>query len=420
MIIKRIAQKTLEYYIDNCGAVLVTGPKYCGKTFLSKSVSKSQYFIKYKDTSKYGSYNMNDILTGDYPRLIDEWQEFPEVWDEIRHIIDMMPPGEKNGLYILTGSTKPFDDGIRLHSGAGRIYTMNLATLTFAEILNLNETNSLSLHELANNNASYKFMRTNITPHDINNFMLMGGWPELHASEKGDYKLLLNKYIDTLVGRGIMSYNFNLSKDTLLKILKLIARVNGTQINKSSILREMDNEVSIETIDKYLNLLHDLDIIFDVFPWKNINLRSRYKIRTKPKTYFCDTSLVCRLLDINSQNDFFNDLNTTGIIFETQVMKDLTVYAQDLGAKIYFFRDEQDHEVDAIFEFDDGSWWIIEIKLADKELKSAVDKLNNIDRYITLDGKHTKPSLKLIITGGNSTNKMDGDLFIIPHALIRP
>ncbi len=420
MIIKRLAEKTLEFYLKNCGAVLVTGPKYCGKTFLSKELSKSQYYIKYKDVSKYGSYNIDDILNGEAPRLIDEWQEFPEVWDEIRHIIDMKPPGEKNGLYILTGSTKPFSDGLRLHSGTGRIYTMNLATLTFAEILNLDETNSLSLSELAKDKSSYKFMRTDHTPEKTNQLMLMGGWPELHAGANSDYKLLLKKYIDTLVGRDIASYSFNLSKDTLLRILKSIARLNGGQINKQVVLRDLEEDVSIDTINKYFNLLYDLEIIFDVPPWKNMNLRTKYKVKAKPKTYFCDTSLVCSLLDINSSKDFYEDLHTAGIIFETLVMKDLSVYAQTLGAKMYMFRDEQSHEVDAIFEFDDGSWWIIEIKLADRELNETINKLKNINKYFTVDGIYKEPSLKLIITDENATNNVDGDIFIIPHSLIRP
>ncbi len=434
MKIKRFYEEIIKEYIKHAGAVLVSGPKFCGKTFLAQQVCKSSYFIPEKDAKEIVTYNLETILNGEKPRLIDEWQEYPKIWDFIKYAIDRGDNGNKRGLYILTGSTKPLDKSVSLHSGAGRIITMRMNTLTFAEILNLNEKSSISLQKLANDPNEFKFIENPCSIEQVNQYLLMGGWPELHANNDTKYKYLVDGYIKSIIINDAKKIGSRIDKTRLNLFLKSIARLSGSQINKSTIIRDVfddstknkstkdskQEQINIRTVNRCLDLLYDTDVIFDVPCWRKRNLRSRYKIRTKPKVYFCDTSLSCRLLEVSSQDNLLKDFNTTGIIFENQVMKDLSVYAQLLEGELFFYRDEKDNEIDAIIEFEDGKWWAIEIKLSDEEAINSSKKLNDLTKMFTINGEHYEPSLKLVITNSRSTAKMINDVYVIPHTLIRP
>ncbi len=167
-------------------------------------------------------------------------------------------------------------------------------------------------------------------------------------------------------------------------------------------------------------MLYEADVIFDIQAWSSMNIRSSYKMRTTPKTYFCDTSIVSNILGIKSSQEYFKDLKTTGILFENQVIKDLLVYCEAIGAKLYFYRDEKGNELDAIIEQADGEWAAIEIKLS---LEAAIKSANNIDKVINtlkLEGKYKQPTFKMIITNCDRTIETNNGVYIVPHSLLRP
>ncbi len=416
-----IHNKKLEDYLNQAGAVLVTGPKYCGKTFISKLVCQSNYFLSLDDAStKMANYNVEEILNGAFPRLIDEWQCIPIIWHHIKRRIDDGVNGQKRGLYVLTGSTKPADKNIHYDSAMGRIYHLKLATLTFAEILDNQGKELISLSEIANDASKFKTLANPLTHDEVNQLMIQGGWPELFDDLSKDPITFTKQYLSRLVEFDAKLYKFRTNKIVLKRILASLARLNGSQINRQTILKDINQCIDDRTLLDYLDMLNNLEVIFEVEPWWNLNLRSKYKMRTKPKTYFCDTSLVCRLLEINHTKQMYDDLNTTGLLFENQVMKDLNVYASALNGDLYFYRDEQGNEIDAIIEFSDGSWWAIEIKLSKQDAYQAAKKLDELYKFITFKDARPEPALKLVITDSDESIKLSDNLFIIPHTLIKP
>ncbi len=167
-------------------------------------------------------------------------------------------------------------------------------------------------------------------------------------------------------------------------------------------------------------MLYDAEILFDVPVWNNTNIRSSYKIRTKPKTYICDTSIIANVLDIYDSSILFDDLNTLGIIFENQVMKDLKTYAEVINAKLYFYRDEKGNEIDAILKWKNGIWAAIEIKLSDDNAQADSEKLNKVIDTLKLEGRNKEPAFKAIIVNGQNAYRLENGVYVIPHTLLRP
>ncbi len=420
IMIKRIAYKYLKECVENIGVVLITGPKYCGKSYLAKTLCNSEYCLKEDMNKTIKSFNKDYVLKGEIPRLINNWQYCPKVWDMVRHEVDKSPEGRKVGLYILTGSSSPIGKDQIFHSGAGRIIRMHMYTLTFSEILDLPEEKSISILELFDG-KELKTIDNPLTNEQVNEYMFIGGWPKIINEKLSNSKLIIKGYVDALTNMNkTMYYDLRINQQTLNQILHSLARRTTTQIKKAGIINDLNESLNQDTLNKYLEMLYEADVIFDLLPWGSTNIRSSYKMRTTPKTYFCDTSIVSNILGIKSASDFFEDLNTTGILFENQVIKDLMVYAQAIEGKLYFYRDEKGNELDAILELDDGRWAAIEIKLS---FDSAVKAATSIDKVIStlkLEGKHKEPSFKMIITNCPRTIKTNNDVYIVPHALLRP
>ncbi len=420
-MIKRLLQEKLQYYLEQSGAVLVTGPKYCGKTFISKLVSQSQYYISPDEHfQSVAKYNIEEILNGAFPRLIDEWQFIPTIWHSVKRKIDDGIDGKKRGLYILTGSTKPVDKRIHFDSAMGRIYHLKLSTLTFAEILGHQGKELISLSEIVKNPSQFKILPNPLSHDEVNTLMIQGGWPELFEDPTKNAITFTEQYLSRLIDYDAKLYHFRTNKIILKKILTSLARLNGSQLNRQTILKDICESIDERTILNYLDMLNNLEVTFEVEPWWNLNLRSKYKMRTKSKVYFCDTSLVCKLLKISHVKQMYEDLNTTGLLFENQVMKDLKVYAAALNGELYFYRDEAGNEIDAIIEFNDGSWWAIEIKLSKQDAFVAAKKLDQLNKFITFKDARKEPTLKLVITDSEESIKLSDNLFIIPHTLIKP
>ncbi len=423
MEIKRLIYKEIEKALKNIGILFITGPKFCGKTFAAQKYAISQIYINPRVVEDIERLGDNVFLKGDNPRLIDEWQIYPQIFDSVRHEVDTRKEN-KTGLFLLTGSSKPINAKDIDHSGFGRAAWIKMQTLTFCEILDLNEDNTISLYDLFLDKP-FKNINNQYSIEAIDEMLLKGGWPSIISHQDLDYVFLIKNYVTALTNittKEQLEYGYVFKKNPsdLLQLLKSIARLSASQINKSTIIQDFRGDINIATLDKYIKLLYDTDVIFDIFPWKNSNIRSSYDLRTKPKTYFCDTSLVCNLLSITTVDQFFNDGNTTGIIFETQVMKDLTVYAQCIDAKIYFYRDSNGNEIDAILELSNGAWAAIEIKLSLTTALAASDKLMKVIQTLNIKEKKHQPKFCMIITNCDQTYQDKNGVYIVPHTLLRP
>ncbi len=422
MVIKRIAQIQLENNLKHIGAVLVTGPKYSGKTFLSQMFANSKILIDRTVINQFSQLGKTLILYGETPRLIDEWQWIPEIWDLVRYDIDSKEIDKQAGSFILTGSSSPKNSEDILHSGAGRILKMYIQTLTFAEILH-DISDYVSLRDLFDKKYNDRIIESKFTFDDVNKLLIKGGWPYVIANNFESSDATVNSYIESITNprlEDLKYYGLTIDKRDLKKILTSIARVSAAPINKSTILNDIKNIVSKVTLDKYICLLYDICALFDVPVWKNSNIRSTYRFKNKPKTYFCDTSIICRLLNVTNVQDCYNDLNTTGILFETQVMKDLLVYAQALDGELFYYKNENDDEIDAIIELKNGKWCAIEIKLSLEASIKAIPKLLTNIKKLEMEGKHKDPEFVAVITNCERTFKTKDGVYIIPHTLLKP
>lgn len=420
MEIKRLLEPKFFYVLQNIGAVLIVGPKFCGKTYLGEKYTKSKisfgnlYYLKESEVSE------SLVIDGPKPRLIDEWQDFPVSWDMVRVAIDKGDAeGRHQGLFVLTGSSTPFNWSTIKHNGLGRILVFRLGTLTFCEILNLPEDKSISFKSLINQ-QKIKYMDNGLRIEESCNLLIIGGWPEYWAKKNIDNNVLIKAIIQSITKSKIDKLiNFYVSQTTLFNILHSFARLSTSPINISTVVEDQKNKVSRDTIEKYYQTLLYQEVIFELPIWNTHNFRSPYALRTKPKTYFCDTSIICHLLKIKNINDFSNDLKTAGIIFENQAIKDLKVFAELNDAQLYFYRDEKGNELDAIMELENGDWIAIEIKLSTKAAFDAVKKMDNTIKLMNVDSSKPLPLFKLIITNDTEAHQLIDGTYIIPLSLLR-
>ncbi len=420
-MIKRIIEPKLRKYLANCGAVLVTGPKFCGKTFISQTVAKSMYEIEPEQVneSNYEIYS-KEILSGENPRLIDEWQNYPRIWDKVRRAVDNAPSGHKTGLYILTGSSTPVDRNKTWHSGAGRITVLNMHTLTFAEILNYDADKTISIKDLFEGKP-LPSLGCQLTYKDVNKMLYLGGWPYIYNENITDPEVVINGYVESLSNSNLETYyDLRINNSVINKILISLARRIGTQTNKKAILEDIKSCIDRETLEKYIQMFYDIDLIYQLEAWNNHNIRSTYKLRTKPKVYLCDSSLFCSILNVTSPDKLIDDINSLGLLYENQVIKDLMVYADSLDAKLYFYRDENDNEIDVIFEMRDGRWAAIEIKLSLQAAANASLKLDKVIQTMKMTGEHKDPTFRMVICNCPTSFETPSGVYIVPFGLLRP
>ena len=405
----RIQESEIKELLKIFGCVLLSGPRSSGKTFIGEKLSKSEPFYVQKNGKENLQllnlpFEQNPIFKGDKPKLIDEWQIVPQIWDKVRFIVDQNK--NKKGLFILTGSSKPEYKQI-IHNGAGRIATIQMQTLTFSEIIRSDSKISLlNLFEQKEFIPSY----SNLEIDWVAKQLLYGGWPSLKQDNDKNLKFV-SEYIKTIS-------NSN-NKKIFAKFLKSLARLNGTYLKKTTIAKDLEQEISIQTIQKYLDYMYNEYLIFDLKLWPSIsdNKRSRIFLKETPKVYFCDPSLGLHLLKFKNVEDLWNDLNTLGIYFENQVIKDLTVYAQALNGNLYFYRDSNNFEIDAIIELSNGDWAAFEIKTSgdQKTLDVAAKQLINFKNKIKNLTTLKEPKFLMIINAQPYAFQRPDGVFVVGH-----
>lgn len=420
----RLAESVLTEKLNSSGCVLVTGPKFCGKTTLCKRFAKSSLSLKNGNSIALANSDPRGALKGEYPRLINEWQKAPELWNEIKNDLD---EDYQFGKYIITGSTTPIDPSKIQHSGAGRIATMNLKPFSLYESGESSGIISLSklFQEEEKSDATYAYDNP-MGLRDIAYMLTRGGWP-ISLMAKKEYAISTTKnYFDGLFRIENESDDFafflkNKDPDLLTLVLKSFARNISTQATKSGMISDILKSHIRETLDDetfsaYEKVLKDLFIIYDMPAW-NLNLRTSVSVRTAPTHHFVDTSMATCALGIEP-SDLINDLNSFGFFFEDLAVRDLSIYADSIQGKLKHYRDSADREVDAIIELRNGNYGAIEIKIySEKSLKEWFDSLNKFEKAAKDSGSKL-PQFKMILTSHGPCYRENG-VYVVPITMLK-
>ncbi len=407
----RIVDSILKNKLEYMGAVVIEGPKWCGKSTTAKQFSKS--VIELQDPDKKIQYdNISEtkpslFLEGEKPRLFDEWQMYPVIWDSIRTDIDRT--GEK-GQYILTGSAKPVENGI-MHTGTGRISKLLMRTMSLYES---GDSNGLvSLKDIIDGKEVSGV--SNLELEDIINVMVRGGWPE-SLNISGDNKFKVAKeYVQSLINEEIRTVDgVERDKIKMESLLKSVSRNVSTSTNKKTIINDISTifkeEISRPTVDDYLTTLEKL-FVLEYVPATNLNLRSSIQLRTNPKIELVDPSIVIASLGLKKE-DLINDLNFTGFIFENMCYRDLKIYADSLGAELFYYRDNKDFEIDFILRCEDGKWGAVEVKLGAKQVEEAATNLKKFKEKVDVK-KSGEPSFLLVLSGAGLSYVREDGVYVV-------
>lgn len=407
----RIVDSILKNKLEYMGAVVIEGPKWCGKSTTAKQFSKS--VIELQDPDKKIQYdNISEtkpslFLEGEKPRLFDEWQMYPIIWDSIRTDVDRT--GEK-GQYILTGSAKPVENGI-MHTGTGRISKLLMRTMSLYES---GDSNGLvSLKDIIDGKDISGV--SNLELEDIINVMVRGGWPE-SLNISGDNKFKVAKeYVQSLINEEIRTVDgVERDKIKMESLLKSVSRNVSTSTNKKTIINDISTifkeEISRPTVDDYLTTLEKL-FVLEYVPATNLNLRSSIQLRTNPKIELVDPSIVIASLGLKKE-DLINDLNFTGFIFENMCYRDLKIYADSLGAELFYYRDNKDFEIDFILRCEDGKWGAVEVKLGAKQVEEAATNLKKFKEKVDIK-KSGEPSFLLVLSGAGLSYVREDGVYVV-------
>ncbi len=407
----RIADKILKQKLEYMGGVLIEGCKWCGKSTTAKQVAKS--CIEFQDPDRKIQYDKisttkpSIFLEGEKPRLFDEWQMYPVVWDSIRTDVDRT--GLK-GQYILTGSARPAENKV-MHTGTGRITKLLMRPMSLYESQESN--GRVSLKDIINNEDIEGVSALDFD--GIINAMMRGGWPESLKID-GDNKYEIAKdYVKSLLSEEVSSLdNIERNSQKMDVVLKSLSRNISTNVSKTTIVEDVANQfsnnISRPTLDAYLSTLEKL-FILEYIPATNLNLRSKTPLRVSPKIELVDPSLAIASLGLK-KSDLINDLNFTGFIFENMCMRDLKIYAESLNGNLSYYRDKNDFEVDCILSLDNGKWGAIEIKLGAGEIPYATENLNKFKENIDTE-KYGKPSFLMVLTADEYSYKREDGIYVV-------
>lgn len=431
----RVADRLLAEKLEAFGAVLIEGPKYCGKTTLATQQARS--ILSMADTDTLGQNlalartNISRLLAGAPPRLIDEWQIAPQFWDAVRNEVDKR---NEDGQFMLTGSAVPpkpkkdengniIEEENIHHTGTGRISRLRLRTMSLWE--SEDSTGDVSLEELFINPDTVDGV-SNIDLDRLAYLTCRGGWPKavLKKSEKAALAQAFD-YYDSVVSNDIKRVD-DIDRDEELtkRIMRSYARNQGTQATVGTILADIksngDERMSDSTVYSYIKALKEIFVIEDSIAW-NPNLRSKTAIRTSDTRYFIDPSIATAALGMGPK-DLINDMETFGFIFETLAIRDLRVYADALDGKVYHYRDKNNLECDAVIHLRNGSYGLVEVKIGGAELiKEGAESLKTLSSKIDSTRMKT-PSFMMVLTGiGNFAYKRPEDgVLVVPIGCLKP
>ncbi len=416
----RIADRLLAHKLAGKGAVLIEGAKWCGKTTTAEQIAKSVFYMsetgKIEQNMQLAKVNPALILNGDNPRLIDEWQVAPSLWDGIRFEADHR---SELGLYILTGSAVPADMSEVVHSGTGRFGWLKMRPMSLWE--SGNSTGEVSLTEL----FTTPQMISGIAKNDIEDmayFACRGGWPLAIDMEKNISLDQAFDYVEA-VEKTDISFVDGITRNPLRlhRLLRSYARHQGAQASYGTIIEDLikneSEDFNEKTIASYIYALKKIFVVEDAEAW-NPNLRSKTAIRSSDTRYFTDPSIATAALGLGP-NDLLNDLKTFGLIFETLCIRDLRVYADVLNGKVYHYRDKSGLECDAVIHLRNGSYGLVEIKLGGDLVNDGVKTLKKLaDKIDTTRMKH--PSFLMVLTAiGPYAYRREDGVYVVPIGCLK-
>lgn len=416
----RLIDKEIEENLSIFGAISIEGPKWCGKTWTALNHANSvTYLNNTADNFRekhLAEMDVDLILDKDKPELIDEWQEVPAIWDAVRFKCD---EDSQKGKYILTGSATPVSDKIH-HSGAGRICKMKMYTMSLFE--SGDSSGDVSLKDLFEGKVKSKLLEK-VELRKLAELIVKGGWPEaINLKAKGAMKI--NKsYIEAVLEKDITEVDgINRDKEKMEMLLRSLARNESTISGNSVLIKDIEDNtteselaISRNTVSDYLNVLNRLHLIENQksFMYK---IRSRSNVGKNPKRHFTDPSLGCAVLNITPEK-LMNDLETFGFYFEALCERDLRIYAESIGAKLYHYRDNNTGlEVDSIVEIADGEYGAIEIKLGSNKEEEAVQSLKKFYELAEI-----KPKFMCVICGlYDAVVKRPDGIYVLPITALKP
>lgn len=421
----RMADIVLKRKLASTGAVLIEGAKWCGKTTTASQIAKSilymQHPVQKKQIIELAELNPLMLLNGDTPRLIDEWQLAPKLWDAIRFEVDKR---NEFGQFILTGSAVPADFSSISHTGVGRISRLLMRPMSLYES---GESNgSVSLTELFSHDANVSGTN-NLDLEQIAFLICRGGWPTAISSKPSVALDQAINYFDAVVNIDISRVDdVQRDADKTKRLMRSYARSIGSQTKTIKITQDVfANEEGVDlvnksvTINSYIAALRKIFVIEDSHAW-NPNLRSKTAIRTSDTRYFTDPSIGCASLGLGPK-DLINDLETMGLLFENLCVRDLRIYADVIDGQVYHYRDKNNLECDAVIHLRNGSYGLVEIKLGgDKLIEQGCETLNKLEA--TLDTtKMKRPSFKMVLTaiGDYAYRRKRDGVLIVPVGSLR-
>ena len=415
-----IADAILEQKLEGKGAVLIEGPKWCGKTTTAEQIAKSVLYMDDSETKDQNvamaSVSPKRLLKGETPRLIDEWQIAPKLWDAIRFEVDHR---NELGQFVLTGSAVPPDTTEITHSGTGRFTWLTMRPMTLFE--SGDSTGEVSLGALFSDPSVDGESKTELSR--LAFLICRGGWPQAVAMRD---EIALEQAFDYFEGvvRSDINRADGIRKDPerVIRLMRSFARNQGSQIANTVIARDIGSNESgtldEETVSLYIKALKRIFVIEDMTAW-NPNLRSKTAIRTSDTRYFVDPSIAVAALGIGPE-DLLNDLNTFGLMFEALCVRDLRVYADSLNGQVYHYRDKNGLECDAVVHLRNGAYGLIEIKLGgEKLIEEGAATLKELSNKIDTT-KMKAPSFLMVLTGsGNYAYRRQDGVLVVPVTTLK-
>lgn len=418
----RVIDNILKRKLEGIGAVLIEGPKLCGKTTTAENIAESILYMakpdEFEQNKKIAELKPSLLLQGNTPRLIDEWQAAPRLWDAVRFEVDHRG---KVGQFILTGSAVPANREEIFHSGTGRIAWLKMRTMSLFESGESNGTVSLS--DLFFGDKEIESINPLDDIETIAYLTARGGWPTTLGLEES---LALDHVYDYLkaVEEIDISRVDNVKRDVerARSLLRVYARAQGNQVTTEAIKQDMlandTDRLDTDTVFSYINALKKIFVIEDMPAW-NPNIRSKTAIRTSDTRYFTDPSIAVAALGLGPK-DLINDLNTFGFIFETMCVRDLRVYADALNGQVYHYRDKSGLECDAVIHLRDGRYGLIEIKLGGEEnIEHGAKTLRELKAKIDTDKMYSPSFLMVLIGKGTYAYMREDGVYVVPIGCLR-
>lgn len=422
MYYKRLIEQEIELKMRTSGAVVVAGPKFCGKTTTCMLYQKSFVKLNTQQAISMARMNPKAVLNGEKPRLIDEWQKAPDVWNQLKDDLDF---NYEFGKYILTGSSTPADKTTVHHSGVGRIASIKMRPMSLWESQESKGSVSLSALFDGKEDEFPWDMNQDFSLEDVAYLLCRGGWPiSVRAPRDIALEVTKNYWNGLFVFEDCENERFRNKKPEVLRmIVRSYARHISTEAAASTIIADVrqsnERTMDAKTFADYMEALNDLYILEDMRAW-NPNIRSKTSIRSTPTRHFVDTSIACRALGV-SPKDLMGDLESFGLFFEDMAVRDLRIYTESLGGEVLHYRDNAGLECDAVLHLDDGRWGAVEIKLGgDDNIEAGASTLKQLKSKIEEKSDENAPSFLLVLTAVGGAYRREDGVFVAPINLLKP